>query len=673
MLKSLHLLTLLSGDKDISITREESLRPDLACINQELESVVLFELKKSGQTGRQALTELLAYEQEIKNHLPLLSNYDFNFVLVSPEWTTLMDHAVSSAIAWSNRKILCLIPSLKGNELRLETHIPVAWKVTGSVYFPPEAMPCVTVCLYNKNAYDVAVAEARSEGREEETAESELEKLDRADEGDQLDSRIWTALEVIAREGDRLGSHGFALLWRDHHPASLTDYNITVCGVSPFAFYQASRLRGTIGTDDGRLVASLDKYVREHAPAGHSEALMAAATVAYPLLNEVADPSLEGFSSWEGDRHTLRRRAIPLLCEFWGVLGDYARSYVMNPAVRTHRRGTLQNGLSDWRDPRVGLPLIQSFTKPEIFFEGEVRCSDAFRLGLLFGLDRTFRMNIRRRDHPGLRCRFIWNRIELMTALDEMRLLADAAQNVSPPDSPFKFYEDPLVDDEDESSRALAWILSEFFQDSPSHRLFFSIGMNGCLIFDERKQGLGGEPIPEGWIRAIENDLRCAIGLVLSLYKQLEAEGGLWGDQPIHFRQLRSMLGLRKKFALARLADIQATQLLDAWNCCLEASESVLETVFHRHAPISFSTVDWPWLQQGIAEMRQRGEHDAGVILLPSGHLVTGRVLPSGAKVNLLMDPDEEVPFLDRSHGFGLMRIVNWSELISGEAFRDGR
>ena len=114
VLEFLQLLTLLTSDKNVSIVSGEVLRPDLACINPEQESVVLFELKKTGQTGRQALTELLAYEQEIKNSLPLLSNYDFNFVLVSPEWTPLMDHAVSAAIAWSNRKILCLTPSSYG-------------------------------------------------------------------------------------------------------------------------------------------------------------------------------------------------------------------------------------------------------------------------------------------------------------------------------------------------------------------------------------------------------------------------------------------------------------------------------------------------------------------------------------------------------------------------------
>lgn len=659
VLESLNLLTLLTSDNNVSISSGEVLRPDLVCINPEHESVVLFELKKTSQAGRQALTELLAYEQEIKNLLPLLSNYDFNFVLVSPEWSPLMDHAVSAAIAWSNRKILCLTPSKVGRKLRLETHVPSAWKITGSVYFPAEAMPCVTVCLYEKDAY-APKPEKPQQGQQHE------EEVDY----DALDPRIWTALEIIAREGDRLGGHGFALLWKDHSGLGLTKYNLTVCSVSPFAFFQASRMRGNIGDQDGWLVRKLVQFMRDHDPAGHSESLMATAMSANAILNELVDPRIEGFSNWEADRHTLRQRAEPILCEFWGVLGDYARSYVMNPAVRTHRRGTLLNGLGDWRDPRVGIPLIQSFTRPEIFFEGEVRCSDAFRLGLLFGLDRTYRLNIRAHDHVELRCRFQWNRFELMTAIEEVRLLADAAQNVAPPEEPLHFYDDPLVDDDEDNARAMSWILTDFFQKSPIHSLFFGIGLQGCLLFDERKQGLWGEPTPPEWLDGIERDLRSATGLVLSRYKQLEAEGGLWGELPAQFNLLRQMLNLRKRFAMARVGEIEPAVLLAAWDVCLEASDHVIETVSHQHAPVAASTIDWGWLQQGVAEMRARGEYDAGVMLLPNGQIVTGRVIPTGCNIPLKIDsPNEQVPFVDRSFGFGFMRIVTWAELISGEAF----
>jgi hypothetical protein len=233
-LDSLSFLQRLTDDENMSITSGEILRPDIVALNAERETLILFELKKTSQTGRQALTELLAYEHELKNVLPFLSNYDVVFVLVSPEWSTLMDHSAASAAAWSGKNILCLEAKLSNGALSLHTRIPEAWRITGSVYFPEDALPSVTVCLYDERS-------------SEETGDSEG-----------LDHRLWTALQIIAREGDRLGGHGFAFLWRDHWSGSQTTHNLTVCGVSPFAFYTAMRTRGRVGEGDGRLIAALD-------------------------------------------------------------------------------------------------------------------------------------------------------------------------------------------------------------------------------------------------------------------------------------------------------------------------------------------------------------------------------------------------------------------------------
>ena len=88
---------------------------------------------------------------------------------------------------------------------------------------------------------------------------------------------------------------------------------------------------------------------------------------------------------------------------------------------------------------------------------------------------------------------------------------------------------------------------------------------------------------------------------------------------------------------------------------------------------MELSNIDWVWLQQGVSEMRAEGHTDAGVILLPNGMLVTGPVMPQGFKMNItLTDPNVQVPFLDRSNGFGHMRIVTWEELKSGEVFNFG-
>ena len=82
--------------------------------------------------------------------------------------------------------------------------------------------------------------------------------------------------------------------------------------------------------------------------------------------------------------------------------------------------------------------------------------------------------------------------------------------------------------------------------------------------------------------------------------------------------------------------------------------------------------MDWEWLRQGVDEMRARGISDAGIMLLPNGQLVTGPVLPEDAKfIQMACDPKEQVYFMDRSHGMGVLIVRTWAEpeeLISKKA-----
>lgn len=652
VLKAFEYLAILTSDQNVSLTTNEVMRPDIVCINAEQQSIVMFELKVSAATGRQALTELIAYEQELKNALPFLTEYDVCRVLVSSEWSTLMDHSVASSVTWSGRQVLCLEAGLEAGGLTLKTRIPEAWKITGSAHFPELGMPCVTICLYDLDAY------TRPASAEGDSAEREL------------DTRIWTAMSIIAREGDRIGGHGFALLWEDASSISLTSYNITVCGVSPFEFYKNSRLRGTIMADDGRLVAALDRFIKDHDPDGLSEALLHTAKSADNLLDEVSNPTLEGWSNWAADRLSLSSRAIPLLCEFWGALGDYARAYVMNPAVRTHRRNLLSNGIGDWRDPRVGLPLIQSFTKPDLFYEGEVRCSDAFRLGAMIGLDRVIRLNIQHDDKRRFRARYEWNRIEMMAAIDEVRMLANAATNVEGPKAGFTFIEDPLVDDEKEMAAFVRWLTQDFFTGNRPVAGCFFVGFFGGLAFDPTRGLFDPEPSDE-ILEPVAASLAGKSAMTLMFAQALAKDDPLPERAAAAYKATRSALNLKKRFSVDDIAKLSTRELFRAWPSILSLADAVFDNVFHKHSPLVTGDLDWNWFKQGVREARARGEVAFGVVLLPSGQFVTGRTTPpemGGFEIHN-DDPENKVLFLNRSNGLGMLRVVAWADLESGKAF----
>lgn len=145
-LASLHDIKILTDDQNVSMTKHETLRPDFVGISEENNSIWIIELKNSTQTAREAFTELLGYEHEVKNYLPFLADWDVNFVLISSEWSTLLDHSLASACAWSRKKVLGLesAKDVMGN-LKLTVRIPEAWTVTGAVHFPASSLSLIHI------------------------------------------------------------------------------------------------------------------------------------------------------------------------------------------------------------------------------------------------------------------------------------------------------------------------------------------------------------------------------------------------------------------------------------------------------------------------------------------------------------------------------------------------
>lgn len=628
-LESLQHLELLVGDRNVSLTRGETLRPDIVCYNAATESLVLFELKKEGQTGRQALTELLAYEQEIKNQLPFLGSCDVNFVLVSPEWTTLMDHAAVSAATWSGKRILCLEAGLTDDRLTLRTRLPTAWKVTGSVLFPPESVSAVTLSLYGAE-----------------------------DQGGEIDHRLVTALSIMAREGDRSGSSGFAVLWRDHWAGSQARYAITLCGVSPFAFYAACRQSGRIGDRDGALVSALDRIVQQADPSGHTDGLMKVAISANTLLNDFCIPQLEGFTYWQEWKESVRTRAEPLRCDFWGVLGDHARRVILNPTVRSHGRQLIGKG-ADWQDPWIAIPLVDEFFGKRILAGGNVDSSSSFRLGQLLGLDGAARQAIQGRNLPPghrLHCFFKWNSIELAAALDEVALLASSAHNVALPASTLKFSYDPHHDADEDTRHLVEWLIQDFLQGEHFHVGLFLAGMVSPVVF-----GAGPfKPLHDIPAEA----LNPAKVTLWKLMREAQALDPLGAEPAALLQYLKDLLGVPGS-ALAGDIDfdaIEPAEMAASWSVALQLADEIVWPVHHKHADVAATTVDWDYFKQFVEETRKQGDLAIGVVLGADGMIGTGNVFREIPNVLRPCEP-EEVYFLDASNGLGVVTIRTWESL----------
>ena len=115
--------------------------PDLIAFNPEQRTVIVFEFKRSTQTERQALTELLAYEHEIRNSLHFWLVTISLTCCVPRTLSTLLEHAAAGAITWSEKNVLCLKANVVANQLHLRVHIPPAWEYLGASRFPEDSLP----------------------------------------------------------------------------------------------------------------------------------------------------------------------------------------------------------------------------------------------------------------------------------------------------------------------------------------------------------------------------------------------------------------------------------------------------------------------------------------------------------------------------------------------------
>ena len=115
-------LEIILADKNVSSESKEILRPDIVLFNPDGNyTFVVVELKRNDQTERQAITELLAYQQEIKNACPFISDKDINFVLISKDWSPLLRHSVENINSWTSKSILPLKLNIVDNsEIVLE-------------------------------------------------------------------------------------------------------------------------------------------------------------------------------------------------------------------------------------------------------------------------------------------------------------------------------------------------------------------------------------------------------------------------------------------------------------------------------------------------------------------------------------------------------------------------
>ncbi|WP_323988647.1 hypothetical protein [Pseudomonas canadensis] len=637
---SLKSVEVLTSNNNISITKNEILKPDLVCINPETNQLIIFELKKSNQTGRQALTELLAYEHELKNHLPFLSNYDATFVLISTEWSTLLEHAATSAVMWSNKNLLCLHLEPEPNNYQFKVHKPSTWNITGTPFFPDDSVSTITISFEIPSTMD----------------------------DEEADHCLYNALSFYAREAEQTGLHGFGLLSKNLNKESSRE--ITLCAASPFAFFDAMLTKGKIDTDKGHLASKLISHIESKGKNSGIHTLLR-------LKSKVLDPRLKGFenievgkvSNWNIVRNEIQESRFPFMTEFWGLPGGYARSYISNPAVQKARSSIFPAGTSHWHDPNVGIWLIRNLFEQKFTSDGFVRPSDSLRLGVAIGR-HLFLTDLARKSTQkpkNLYALMFWNFASLAGFIDEIFILARTANDVEPPTSRFDFSahgNEPF-----DPEPVVKWIKSQILHDTPFHTATFDLGF-------KLAPAITPEDLSRSQFSSIYKSDMALIhetaGYVASIIKHAITETAYCED---HKKELIAEISnklciplIKKSTDLRAFENRSIDALCDLLAVTMQLANSVVPAVTHLYDDLPPMVIDWDNLKRGVDGMYQDGKKRPAVYILANGMIGTASY-DDNLYAKFIMDiknRDEEVYLMDVSRGIEMFRIVKWEELRNG-------
>lgn len=330
----LHLLELITANKNISSKAGEILKPDLVTYSPEQETIVIIELKNFSGATREAGTEISAYSAELKGSLHSLPDGDIVSVIISPTWPTLIKHYIYNTIVFQNKNLLCLEPCIVNGEIML--------KIADIQSFVQSSLPekynndqlvGYTICLYD------------------DTQQAEDPPPTKLHNHIQV---MFSSMDVIAAKGEKINGHGFAFLSKEIYGFGLSPYFISVVNVAPFKYLeQIVHLEDIKHYSD--LPFALQKYFdiyMRHTPLGYGSSLSSICQASIPLLKTVCSPHIESLTTWDEISRHLTQLWEPMYFVSWGIFNDVAVSTLNDE----YSAGKTQRNLNS---PSLGFEVVQ--------------------------------------------------------------------------------------------------------------------------------------------------------------------------------------------------------------------------------------------------------------------------------------------------------------------------
>lgn len=645
-------LELISSDKNISSKKGDTFRPDIVAYNRQQHTFVVIEIKDDNQTEREAMTELLAYEHELQNYLPLSGSFDIAYVLVSTVWSPLLQHSAAGVITWANKQILCL--EVMQNPWQLQVRLPDAWTALASVDLPDNALATLTI--------GVNVSSAR--------ADTVLD----------IPPVISAGLELLVGKAERSSTHGFALLCYDERPDTEFRWLITVALINPQAFFNHAESRD-IFSRPTLLRSFLSTLAEQAAPSQMSPRLRRLSRSAVELIGSRYPVSEIHFSDWLSTRQQLRKITIPITVEMWGALGEFARFYHTHAGVMASAH---QNNASDpfnWHHPLIALPLIDDLTQNRPLLQGALTCSECFHLGVLFGTYNLVEANLSRVSDSFSRRLWSFQRwldAEILIALREINYIyaASCLPHSEPP--AISLNKSEAIWGNSSMQAFSDWIESELIGSNYHiHQVLFTNGRHYAALFDSALC----EWLPDqGLHKKTEELASTALEIIGACRLKLQEHEKVNNEDILRSaaKYTQVLFGLSTspsqydlgcaEHLIQGLNSEHITELFKSH--VLPLCDQAFNAIFLALAAPNAAAVDWEYLRKGIQDMLSRGIDYCGVILYPNGTLTTGELPMKYCQNFSALDHDSEVFFCVWEGGYTHLNKTTWNDLKSGDFWK---
>jgi hypothetical protein len=649
-----------TASKNISINRKEKLYPDLVLFNEYDRKIIVLEIKRSVKTARETLTEMLAYDYEIRNLLPFLSNFEIVFCIVSTEYSTLLNHSVSGLSTWESKQILCLhIQELDEEEMKMEVYIPPAWTSLGMSEFPSTAISVVNIVLYKRSD-------------DESSADAE--------------SAIFYAASLIAKEGDRNNSHGFVLIWLDTWGffEGAADYYIILGFINPYVFLPFAQDIGVIDASQSPIgqyfLENSDSY-RSH----HCEEVFAKGTT---FLEKYFDVRTEGFSNWNNDRAKshevynptclLRHRAIPLRVELWGALGDFSRELIVHPGFEKHVLSKLSGAVLGCEDPFIAIPLIDSISGVRRLDSRGFTCKALFDLGVSLGSLLTMYNTAAHSEKDDLRnlpASITWATLDVFEVLLDLSMQYSLSSQLNVPPPVVKLRPSGNFEEALKAIQSLIdWIRVEFVTSARRiHIECFDSGLYSYPLMDDYFLCA----LPDHHRVSIEEKLISSSRFILqwisrecvSDYTPVELARNvaeIFSNEYL----VNADLNARKDSLTSLVDEISNEQHLALYHDTLmNLLDNFILPINYKIPPShdlsEYTNLDWVWIREEILRSRERGIGFPALkadLMGRVGILDISREIYASSLKHI--DFESQFVFITSSNAMDMALIRNWEEVI---------